>query len=309
MAVRVSCSPALARPRHRMRLRPWLRLQVANTFSDAPAHALDRAIDGRQLLTRVLVCATPDAGDGHPWPATPRADCPGVDVARWVRQRQLATAPVMTVAGRDSDPLCDGGVGIDPDMDLVAMDRLARAVAGPARLPVALAGRGDHAGVDDGPGLDPHRLRFQSPRHRLQQRRLKPMRQQRAALSHEGCPLGCGLGAREPAEAAKRGPIVKRLGQLHIGQIVPARQRQRPKHRQRRPARLSRPTRAPAPASPRSRTNQSGPANHPAMTDTRAWKTVLPDRSGDVAWRSASPSRQEKQLLTRQASTTRAQVS
>lgn len=40
---------------------------------------------------------------------------------------------------------------------------------------------------------------------------------------------------RKTAEPAKRRPVIQRLGQLDVGQVIPDRQEHRPKHREGRP--------------------------------------------------------------------------
>lgn len=95
-------------------------------------------------------------------------------------------------------------------------------------------------------------------RGRLEQRAVQPALHQRGAKPHEGRALGRRLVRREATEPPKARPIVERLRQADIRQIVPGRQQQRAEQRQGRPARLAPGRRRDA----RQQTIQLGPVDH-----------------------------------------------
>ncbi|WP_245243324.1 hypothetical protein, partial [Pararhodobacter sp. SW119] len=81
-------------------------------------------------------------------------------------------------------------------------------------------------------------MRLELPHHRLEQRRLQTACHQRPAEAHEGRPLRHSLTRREAAEPPEIRPVVERLGQRHVRQVVPEPEQQRLEQRQRRPRRL-----------------------------------------------------------------------
>ena len=119
------------------------------------------------------------------------------------------------------------------------MNRSLALVLHPARLVISFTGRGKDGGVDQRSGLDRHRLRFELQGHGFKQGPVTLMRNEQLPKSDEGGALGRCVVRRKTAEAAKGSPIVERLGQFYIGQIVPDRQQQGFEHRQRRPGRLA----------------------------------------------------------------------
>jgi hypothetical protein len=73
----------------------------------------------------------------------------------------------------------------------------------------------------------------------LEQAAIEPLFDKLAAKAHEGGALGRRLVAGKAAEAAEARPVRERLGQDHIGKIIPGRQQQRLEHRQGRPGLLA----------------------------------------------------------------------
>lgn len=90
-------------------------------------------------------------------------------------------------------------------------------------------------GIDQCPGLDHLRLGFELQGHGFKQFPVQVVRNHQPAKSDEGGALRRRFTCLKSAEAAKGGTIVERLGQLHVGQIVPDRKKQRPEHRDWRP--------------------------------------------------------------------------
>jgi hypothetical protein len=74
---------------------------------------------------------------------------------------------------------------------------------------------------------------------RAQQLRVEPAPDQFAPEAHERGALGRRLGRRKAAEPPEARPVVERLRQPHVRQVVPDPEQQRLEQRQRRPGRLS----------------------------------------------------------------------
>ncbi len=105
----------------------------------------------------------------------------------------------------------------------------------PAAIYIVFAGRSDDRRIDQRANLDHDRSGLELCGHRIEQRGIETMRDERPAVSNEGSALRCRLTAGETAEPAEGCPVIERLRQLHVRQVVPDRQQQRLEHCQRRP--------------------------------------------------------------------------
>ena len=119
------------------------------------------------------------------------------------------------------------------------LGRLAGAVAGPCRLFVSPARERNHRRVDQHAGLHCHRPRMQSLGDQSEQARVAAMLDEGAARADERGPLRRRLEPRRATEASERHPIVKRVGELHIRQVMPHRDQEGLKQRQGRPSRFA----------------------------------------------------------------------
>lgn len=124
-------------------------------------------------------------------------------------------------------------------MGLEAVHRRFALVLDPMRLAVLLAGRGDKGGIDERPPLDPDRPGLELSGDGLEQRLVQPTGRQHLAEADEGGALRRRLVAGEAAEPTEGGPVVERLGELDVRQIVPNRKQHRLEQGQRRPGRLA----------------------------------------------------------------------
>ena len=146
----------------------------------------------------------------------------------------------MDVGRRDLDAADQAGALVGRHVRLVAVHGLAPAVPGPARLAIAPdAGGRDQGGVHQRAGAHHDALGLELARDRLEQRPVQAAPDQLAAEADEGGALGRRLVGGEAAEPAEAGAVVQRLGELHVGEVVPGRQQQATEQGQRRPARLA----------------------------------------------------------------------
>jgi hypothetical protein len=117
------------------------------------------------------------------------------------------------------------------------MHGLAAAMPGPARLAILPdAGGRDQRGVHQRAGAHHDPLGFELVGNRFEQRAAETAPHQLPAKPDEGGPLECRFARGEAAEPAEAGPVVQRLGELHVPEVVPGRQQQAMEEGQRRPA-------------------------------------------------------------------------
>jgi hypothetical protein len=116
-------------------------------------------------------------------------------------------------------------VGVGRDMGLVAVDRLAGAVAGPGSLLIGPARGGDHRRVDQRAGLHCHRPRVQLLGHQCEQARVEAMLDEGAAERTKAVRSGVGSNREKPRDTSERRLIIERVGELHIRQVMPDRDR------------------------------------------------------------------------------------
>lgn len=163
----------------------------------------------------------------------------GVDGAGVLGDNGAASTPVMDIAGSYIKTLDQAGVCVSGDMGLVAKNGLARAVAGPVRLFIIPARRGDDRCIHQRAGLHRHRPRPQLPGHQIEQTLVQTVVDEGAAEADKRSAFRHSLQAREAAKAPERGSVVERLGELHVRQVMPDRDQQRPKQRLRWPRGLT----------------------------------------------------------------------
>jgi hypothetical protein len=106
--------------------------------------------------------------------------------------------------------------GVSANVCLEAMHRGAVAVLDPARLAIALAGRGDDRRIHQCAGLDRDRARLVLRGDSFEQLPVQALRDERAAEADEGGALGRDLPRGEAAETAEACTVLQRLGQLHV---------------------------------------------------------------------------------------------
>ena len=216
---------------------------------DPATHAMDRLIPFMELAQDFLFVAAPHAGGDDPGETAFRADSVpemiaaigtiGKNLTGIVGQGFRTGLGVIDIGGCDRDFLDQPRIAIGADMGLEAMNSPLSLVFHPARIVIVLTRGGDDGGINQGSGLDCHRLGFELHSHGFKQCSIQLVRYEQPAKPDEGGTLGRGFIRGKPAEAAKGRSIVERLGQLHIGQIVPDRYQQRLEHRQWRPGRLT----------------------------------------------------------------------
>jgi hypothetical protein len=114
-----------------------------------------------------------------------------------------------------------------------------RLVLDPVALVIILTGRRNDRRIDKCARLHLDRLGLELAGDRVEHRLVQIVCNKAPARPDEGGALRRPFRPREPAEPPERRTIVQSFGELHIGQIIPDRQKRGLEQSQRRPGRLS----------------------------------------------------------------------